>query len=254
MSGKTHCVIPDVQAKENQNFNFLNNIGRFIVDKKPDTIVCLGDFADMPSLSSYDKGKKDFEGRRYTKDIQAAREAMNALLSPILEFNAKARRNKEKQYFPRMVLTLGNHENRIDRAVNDDPKLDGLISTWDLPYNSWEVIPYLQVINIDGINYSHYFTSGVLGRPISNAKLLLQKKHQSCVQGHVQTMDIATDYRADGTPIIGLFAGTCYEHNEDYLGPQGNKHFRGIHMLYEVDNGSFYHHAISLKYLKDKYL
>ena len=249
----THCVIPDVQAKEGQDFTFLSNVGKYIVDKKPDTIICLGDFADMPSLSSYDKGKKDFEGRRYTKDIAAATEAMNALLDPILMVNMRARKNKEKQYFPRMVLTLGNHENRIDRAVNDDPKLDGLISTWDLPYNSWEVVPYLQVINIDGINYSHFFTSGVMGRPIGNAKLLLQKKHQSCVQGHVQTMDIATDYRADGTPIIGLFAGCCYEHDENYLGPQGNKHFRGIHFLYEVQDGSFYHHAITLKYLNDKY-
>ncbi len=249
----THCVIPDVQVREGQDFTFLSNVGQYIVDKKPDVIIQLGDFADMPSLSSYDKGKKEFEGRRYTKDIAAATEAMNALLGPILEFNAKARRNKEKQYFPRLVMTLGNHEYRIERAVNDDPKLEGLISTTDLPYNSWEVYPYLEVIGIDGVNYSHYFTSGVLGRPVGNAKQLLQKKHQSCVQGHVQKMDIATDYRADGTPIIGLFAGCCYEHDEGYLGPQGNTYFRGIHFLYEVDNGSFFHHAITLKYLSSKY-
>jgi len=250
---KVHCVIPDVQAKDGQNFDFLENVGRYIVEKKPDIIIQLGDFADMPSLSSYDKGKKEFEGRRYTKDIAAATQAMNALLGPILEFNAKARRNKEKQYFPKLVMTLGNHEYRIERAVNDDPKLEGLISTTDLPYNSWEVYPYLEVVNIDGVNYSHYFTSGVIGRPVGNAKQLLQKKHQSCVQGHAQKMDIATDYRADGTPIIGLFAGCCYEHDEGYLGPQGNVHFRGIHMLYEVDNGSFFHHPISLNYLRKKY-
>lgn len=248
-----HCVIPDVQAKPGNDFSYLKKIGMYIVAKKPDVIVCLGDFADMPSLSSYDKGKKDFEGRRYTKDIEAARAAMKTLVEPLNRYNDKARRNKEKLYKPRMVLTLGNHEHRIHRAVNDDPKLEGLLSIKDLPYSHWEVIPFLETINIDGINYSHYFTSGVMGHPITNAKLLLQKKHQSCVQGHVQTMDIATDYRADGTPIIGLFAGCCYEHNEDYLGPQGNQHFRGIHMLYEVDNGSFYHHAISLKYLQEKF-
>lgn len=250
---KTHCLIPDVQAKSEIDFTYLSNIGKYLVTKQPNVLVCLGDFADMPSLSSYDIGKKDFEGKRYTKDIKAAREAMDALLEPIREFNHRAKKNKEKQYKPRMVLTLGNHEERINRAVNNDPKLEGLLSIKDLPYNEWEVIPFLEVIQIDGINYSHYFTSGVMGRPVTNAKLLLQKKHQSCVQGHVQTMDIATDYRADGRPIIGLFAGCCYEHNEDYLGPQGNAHFRGIHMLYEVEDGAFYHHAISLKYLKDKY-
>lgn len=250
---KIHCIIPDVQIREGDDTSFLTRVGNYILAKKPDVIIQIGDFADMPSLSSYDIGKKDFEGKRYTKDIKAAREAMDALLEPIREFNHRAKKNKEKQYKPRMILTLGNHEERINRAVNNDPKLEGLLSIKDLPYNEWEVIPYLEVIQIDGINYSHFFTSGVMGRPITNAKLLLQKKHQSCVQGHVQTMDIATDYRADGRPIIGLFAGCCYEHNEDYLGPQGNAHFRGIHMLYEVEDGAFYHHAISLKYLKDKY-
>jgi hypothetical protein len=66
-------------------------------------------------------------------------------------------------------------------------------------------------------------------------------------------MDIATDYKADGLPITALFAGCCYEHDEDYLGPQGNNYFRGIHFLYEVNNGSFFHHAISLKYLSNRY-
>ena len=248
-----HMVIPDVQAKPGNDFTFLKHVGQYIVDKKPEVIVCIGDFADMPSLSSYDKGKKSFEGRRYLADIDAADEAMDALLKPLMEYNSKAKRNKEKRYQPRMILTIGNHENRIDRAVESQPELEGMLSTDHLPYTAWEVHPFLEVVHVDGVAYSHYFTSGVLGRPVTSARALLTKKHQSCVMGHVQTMDIATDYRADGTPILGLFAGCCYEHNEDYLGPQGNAHFRGIHMLYEVHNGSFYHHAVTLKYLRQKY-
>jgi hypothetical protein len=251
----THLVIPDVQAKPGNDFTFLNRIGKYIVDKKPDTIVCIGDFADMPSLSSYDKGKKSFEGRRYLADIQASHEAMEALLGPLVEFNLKAKRNKEKRYYPRMVLTLGNHEQRIVRATELQPELEGVLDLGHLDYEDygWEVYPFLEVVHVDGITYSHFFTSGVLGRPVTSSRALLTKKHQSCVMGHVQTMEIAIDYRADGTPILGLFAGCCYEHNEDYLGPQGNAHFRGVHMLYEVNNGSFYHHAISLNYLKEKY-
>jgi len=248
-------VIPDCQVKPDHDYTYLNNVGKYLVEKKPDTVICIGDFADMPSLSSYDKGKKSFEGRRYLKDIEASHEAMSALLEPLYNYNFNAKRNKMKQYHPRLVLTLGNHENRINRAVEVQPELDGVLSVDHLKYEEygWEVYPFLEVIHIDGVAYSHYFTSGVLGRPVTSARALLTKKHQSCVMGHVQTMDIATDYRADGTPILGLFAGCCYEHNEDYLGPQGNAHFRGIHMLYEVSNGSFYHHAITLNYLNSKY-
>ena len=136
-------VIPDVQAKEGQDFTFLRNVGQYMVDKKPDIVVCTGDFADMPSLSSYDVGKKSFEGKRYVKDIQAATEAMNALLGPLKEYNVRAKKNKEKQYKPRLVLTLGNHEQRIIKAVENDPKLEGLIQISDLPYKDWEVLPLL---------------------------------------------------------------------------------------------------------------
>jgi hypothetical protein len=250
---KVHAVIPDVQAKSGNDFKFLERVGHYLADKKPDVIVQIGDFADMPSLSSYDRGKKSFEGRSYTQDIQAATEAMNTFLKPIEDEMLRLKRNKEKQWKPRLILTLGNHEERINRAIEEDRKLDGLISVADLPYYVWEVHPFLEIVTIDGINYSHYFTSGVMNRPCTSARQMLVKKHMSCVQGHVQTMDIATDYRADGSTITGLFAGCCYEHDEDYLTKQGNNYFRGVHMLYEVDKGSFYHHAISLKYLEKKY-
>lgn len=251
---KTHLYIPDVQFRDGDNSDFLKSIGRYIARKQPDVVVCGGDFADMPSLSSYDVGKKAFEGKRYTKDVAAAKEAMQALLGPIKEFNKQAKLNKQKQYKPRMVLTLGNHEDRITRAVNSDAKLEGVLSLNDLEYEKdWEVFPYLEVVVIDGIAYSHYFTSGALGRPCSSAATMLAKKHQSCIAGHQQGLQIAMGNRADGSPITAIIAGSCYEHDEDYLGPQGNKHWRGILMLHEVQDGMFDLMPVSLKYLKTKY-
>lgn len=204
-------VLPDVQAKPGTDFTYLNKIGRYMVDKKPDTVVCLGDFADMPSLSSYDQGKKSFEGRRYIADIEAAKDAMCAFLSPLWEFNAKAKKNKEKQYHPRMVLTLGNHENRINRAVNDDPKLEGVLSVDALGYEGmgWEVVPFLDVIVIDGVAFSHYFVTGLMGRPVTSAAACLTKKHQSVIQGHQQGLQIATGYKADGSLLTSVIAGSC---------------------------------------------
>jgi hypothetical protein len=248
-------VIPDVQAKPGNDFTFLSKIGRYIVEKKPDTIVCIGDFADMPSLSSYDQGKKSFEGRRYIADIKAAQDAMQALLGPLQEFNDRAKRNKEKIYKPRMVLTLGNHENRITRAVNDDPKLDGVLSVDALGYVGfgWEVVQFLDVIVIDGVAFSHYFTSGLMGRPVSSASAALNKKHMSVVQGHQQGLQIATGYRADGSLITSVIAGSCYEHDEDYMSSQGNKHWRGFLVLHDVKDGAFDLMPVSLNYINQKY-
>lgn len=239
-------VLPDVQARDGIDFSFLTSIGNFILKEKADCVVNIGDFADMESLSTYDRGLKSFEGKRYTKDIAAARDAVDALLTPIYEYNVKAKKNKEKQYKPRMVLTLGNHENRINRAVNEDSKLDGLISTDDLPYQDWEVYPFLDVVTIEGVAFSHYFTSGLMGRPIGTAQQMLNKLHMSCFAGHQQGRQVAYGKTASGKPLTAIICGSCYEHDEAYLGPQGNNHFRGLYVLNDVKDGSFNEVAVPL--------
>lgn len=246
-----HCIIPDVQAKAGVPLDHLSFAGQYIAEKKPEVIICLGDFADMPSLSSYDVGKKSFEGRNYIQDIKAAHTAMNILMTPI--HNAM---KKDKSWKPRLVLTLGNHEERIERAIENDRKLEGLISTNDLKYEDWgwEVIPFLEVKVIDNVAYSHYFTSGVMGRPVASAKALTTKKHMSCIMGHHQSTELdMSSIRADGKPIISMFAGCYYQHDEAYMGPQGNTGHRQIWMLHEVKDGFFYPMAVSLNYLKQKY-
>lgn len=180
---------------------------------------------------------------------------MEQLLGPLNEHNEKARRGHRERYNPRLVLTLGNHEQRIVKATNNDPKLDGVLSIEDLGYAGygWEVHPFLDVVVIDGIAYSHYFTSGVLGRPSTSAAAQLSKKHMSCVAGHQQGFQVATGHRADGKRLTSIIAGSCYEHDEDYMGPQGNKHWRGCLMLHEVHDGEFDMMPISLSYLERKY-
>lgn len=249
------AVIPDVQVKPGNDFAFLTRIGTYLVEKQPDVIVQIGDFADMPSLSSYDVGKKSFEGRRYTNDIEASHEAMTALLKPLNDFNVHAAKHHKQRYRPRMVLTLGNHCDRINRAINNDPKLEGLISINDLKFEDygWEVYPFLDVVVIDGVAFSHYFTSGTLGRPSTSAAAQLNKKHMSCIAGHQQGLQIATGHRADGKRLTSVIAGSCYEHDEDYMGPQGNRHWRGLLVLHAVEDGEFDLMPVSLDYLNRKY-
>lgn len=248
-------VIPDCQVKPDHDLSYLSWIGNYIVDKQPDVIVNIGDFADMPSLSSYDVGTKSFEGRRYKSDIEAAHKGMETLLTPLYRFNRKAAKAHRAQYKPHMVLTLGNHENRINKVTNTDPKLDGTISINDLNYEKygWNVSNFLDVVVIDGIAFSHYFCSGPLGRPCVSAAAQLNRKHQSCIAGHQQGLQISTGHRADGQRLTSIIAGSCYLHDEDYMGPQGNKHWRGILVLHDVHDGEFDLMPVSLKYLEKKY-
>ncbi len=248
-----HLIIPDTQVKPGENYEHLRWAARYAVATKPDVIIHLGDHWDMPSLSSYDVGKKSFEGRSYSEDVQAGNKAMAAFMDVIKAEQKRLRSNKKTVWKPRLVFTLGNHEQRIERAVENDAKLEGLMSYDDLSLKGWEVHPYLKPVVIDGVAYCHYFTSGVMGRPVSSAKLLLQKKHMSCVMGHVQDRDIAFANRADMKPMIGLFAGIFYVHDEDYLTAQTNSSWRGVWMLHEVNDGQCDEMPVSMNYLRKKY-
>jgi len=253
---KSILVISDTQIKPDVDISYLSNISKFIIDKRPDIIVQMGDWADMPSLSSYDKGKKSFEGRTYKADIEAAVEGQRLLLFPLQYLQEKQRKNKEKIYSPKLIMLGGNHDQgRIERAIETSRELEGLISIKDLRYEEfgWEFVPFLEIKVIEGIAFSHYFTTGVMGRPVTSPSALLSKKHMSCVMGHVQTDGIASQYKADGKRITAIFSGCSYTHEEPYLGPQGNKHFRGVWMLYDVDNGEFNALQIPLDYLNRKY-
>jgi hypothetical protein len=250
----SHLVIPDIQAKPGVPMAHLNWIGQFIVRKKPDVIIQEGDFADMPSLCSYDKGTKDFEGRRYKKDILAAKLAMDTLLHPLRTYNKKRKEAKHSQYKPRMVLTLGNHEERIMRAINQQPELEGMIGYEDLPYEDWEVHDFLKPVIIDGVMYVHYLTNPMTGKPLagSASNQLAKAQHSFCV-GHKQTLDVATYFSPAGKQTWGIVAGACYQHDEGYKGYQGNHHWRGIIMLNDVVDGNFDPGFISLDYLRKRY-
>jgi hypothetical protein len=235
-----------MQVKPGVSIKHLTWIGNYLADKQPERIICIGDFADMHSLSSYDKGKKSFEGRRYKKDIEASHRGMEAVMTPIA---------KVAGYKPQFDLTLGNHENRCNRAVESQPEFEGLVSVDDLkfPEWGWNTHQFLKVIKRDGVLYSHYFCSGPKGLPIGSAARLLAQKHMSCVAGHQQGLQIASATTGDGKLLTGIIAGSGYAHKEDYLGPQQNNHWRGILMLNDVRNGEFETMPVTLSYLKKRY-
>lgn len=248
-------VIPDCQVKEGVPTEHLTWAGKAMVEYKPDVIVCLGDFADMPSLSSHDtRGSKYFEGLRYKKDVEVAKSAMQEMLKPLRDFQSKSKRNKEKAYKPRMVMLMGNHENRINRAINNNPMLEGVISTDDLCYQAdWEVYDFLHPVFINGVGFNHYWPVGALGRPASSPSAIITKLHMSCIAGHQQGKSVAYGKRADGNPICSIIAGSYYMHDESYMDRLSNRHWRGLVMLHEVQDGAFDEMFLSIEYLGRKY-
>jgi hypothetical protein len=255
--GNTHLVIFDTQVRPGIPLDYLRWIGEYVVRKRPNTIVHMADHADMPSLSSWDKGKRAAENKRVKIDIEAAIEGMRVLLTPLWELQAQQEADGEEVYRPRMVLTYGNHEDRITRYVDANPELHGFLSLDDLKYAEmgWETVPFLTPIEIDGVHYCHYFPNVMTGKPLGGtAANMLTKIGTSFTMGHRQLLDVAVrTLQTTGQQQWGVICGSSYVHNESYKGVQGNKHWRGIMVKHNVKDGSYDPLMISMDWLKQEY-
>ena len=254
----THLMIPDTQCKPNVDMTYLDVLGQYIVDKQPEVIVHIGDHADMPSLSSYDKGKRTAEGKRVQHDIESSIEGMNRLLKPLYDLQRQQLEQFGRVlYKPKMVLTLGNHEQRIERHVDANPELHGFLSYDSLRYKDmgWEVYDFLQPVIINGVSYVHYMANPMSGKPYGGQAMnVLKNVGESFCMGHKQTLDIATRFLpSSGKQQWAIIAGAYYEHEEAYKGHQGNHHWRGIVVKHNVRDGTFNPMFVSLEYLKNRY-
>lgn len=249
----THLIIPDAHAHYKHNNRRATWLGNLIVDVKPDVVINIGDNWDMPSLSGYDKGKRSFHGRTYNADIVAG-----------LDFNDQLWRTvrRSKKRMPRRVFCIGNHEQRIERALDLQPELEGTVGYSDLQLDRYydEVIPYEGQtpgsIEIDGVHYAHYFISGVMGRPIGGehpAYSLLTKKYTSCTQGHTHVYDHCFRTRADGRKIFGLVAGIFTDYRSDYAGEANDLWWQGAFIKRNVDRGAYDLEAVSIDRLRRTY-
>lgn len=254
---RTHLVIPDTQITPDSPTDHLRWIGKYIAEKRPDVVIQIGDFNDCESLSSYDKGKKGFEGRRYIKDIEAGKKAMAELMRPIRKYNNRKRHLKEKLYRPEYHLTLGNHEHRISRAIDNQAEFDGLLSLDNLGYEEfgWTVHDFLKPVTIDGVTYAHFFANPMSGNPYGGQSIDTRLKNIgfSFTMGHQQTFMSGQRFLNNGQRIRGIVAGSCYLHDEDYRGPQSNGEWRGILMKHEVRDGQYDLMEVSLDKLCRKY-
>ncbi len=250
----THLIIPDSHAHPDYNNNRFTWLGRMVADIKPDVVIMIGDWVDMPSLCSYDKGTKGFEGRRYKHDIEAGLDAQEKFFAPI---------RATKKRLPHFIMLEGNHEHRIIRAIESDAAhLDGIISMDDLQFTKygWEVVPYNGntpgIIVVDGVAYAHYFTSGVMGRPIGGmhpAYQLISKQYQSCTQGHVHTTDYCVRTNAQGRDIHGMVVGCYQDYHAEWAGEANTLWWRGAIVKRNVQDGEYDPTWVSLKAIKERY-
>jgi hypothetical protein len=251
---KSLLLIPDIQAKPGDPLTHIECLNRYILDKRPDVVVQIGDLWDFPALSSYDKGKRAAEGRRLTDDWEIGCLAVAVLMDGW----------DEAGYWPELCYTKGNHEYRVNRYESDFPELEGSLPNClsfmeDMGWNAYE---FLTPVRVEGIMFCHMFPKNSYGRitaqgvrmgASSTRTQMNNNKVGSIIAGHRQGLESTIHPTADGR-VRSIIAGSYYMHDETYMGPQGNDHWRGVLMLNRCNGkGDFDLTEVSLDYLLERY-
>lgn len=246
---QTHLVIGDSHSDPDVPNDRYAWLGKLVAEIRPDVVVDIGDWADMGSLSSYDRGKKSFEGRRYWRDVDQSIKAREV-------FGRELKGLRKK---PRLLACEGNHEHRITKATDENPALDGLISTADLKVtdHGWESSPFLVPVVVDGIGYCHYWGSGTMGRAIGGENIgtsLLRHCLSTVVQGHSHVFGYAERTRpTDGQKQFGMSVGAYFDHFMPWAGQANQLYWRGIVLIREVENGYGQVQKIGLDEIKRRF-
>lgn len=257
MTSKTAVVFTCAHSEPSTSNERFDWLGDFLYDIRPDYVVDLGDGADLKSLNSYDtRYPQAIVAQNYEADVNHYNDAMERL-------RRKFRLMKKKR--PTFFGFEGNHENRIKKAIANDPRLEGAtygISFSHLQTDVWfdEYHEYSNsapaIADYDGVSYAHYISSGNYGSAMSglhHAYGLIQKRHCSTTVGHSHKRSVFFKDDANPNPTIGLVAGCFKGGEEGWAGQSNMEWWKGVIVKRNVQNGYYEPEFVSLGRLRDVY-
>lgn len=249
---KDVLVVGDVHAHPDHDNSRARLLGNFISDRKPHSVVQVGDMEDMPSLCSYDFGKKSHEGARYWRDVEAVIDFLTEL-----DLVIKPKLKKEIDW----RLLGGNHgEGRINKVLNNDAKIEELLSIEHFRYTDfgWKYTPFLEMLNLDGLFFTHYVTNK-LGKAISSTtnvgKAILNHTNSPVLVGHSHELNLYRRATASGQILMAGDVGCFFDYEVDYVNKNVQDGWaRGVLLLKNVQ-GEYVpdYEWVSLETLKRDY-
>jgi hypothetical protein len=227
-------IIGDTHADPNHDSTLrrFTDVGVFLAGEQCDTILQVGDWYDMPSITEH-RGKLEREGDRYDDDIDVGNQALAQFMRPF---------RKRKKKLPRFVFLVGNHEYRIHRYVQQRPELARKMGLheFDFERHGWEVVPFGRYIDLEGFHCTHHIL-GKGGRPVALGPTF-SKRGVSMVVGHSHELHHITLPRQDRLSHaldVGCLTNKGYASAEDWSAPNAHTAWRGVHLLTGAEHGDY---------------
>jgi len=203
-----------------------------IKDVKPSIFILGGDNMDFNTISYFNRNKpKLLEGGRIGKDYKRFTGDILVPLNDLLGSDCK-------KYF-----MYGNHEERVDRLIENEPKLEGLIEVENnLDLSDWVIKKYKEIITLGHMNFAH----GLYYNKYHSNKTV-QVFQKNIFYGHVHTHQIYTTISPiDSLPKQGVSVGCLCGRNAEYKRDEPNHWINQFMIFYLLSDGSFRYNIITI--------
>lgn len=246
----TLLVVGDVHCQPGKSLARMAALGRMTADLNPDGVVQLGDFGDFHSLSTYDQGRLGGEGARLVDDNRAYRRGLDLWH----EHAGHALLRAERLY------TEGNHEERVRRAVSDNPHLEGSLVDPLLQWQEygWRTAPFLQTAYIAGFAAAHYWhpkgnTRTATGGTVYPARAIRMANVHNSLSGHTHALSWERFRPGVGAAIHTLVAG-CFDDASHGWAKRDNARYEvGVNVLRRHAKDSWMHEWVPIEVLLQRW-
>ena len=221
---KRGVALYDIHYPEH-NKACMNIVLKFLKDFKPDYIVLGGDQLDMGCISHHNKGKV-----RLTENARLKRDYQGFQAEILDKIEANIPKTCKKWFL------IGNHEYWLERLVDDNPQLEGLVEVeGNLNLDKYKIISFNKVLTIGEMNFIHGF---YCNKYFSEKNVRVYNKNIFC--GHLHTNQVFTMV----SPITGLARqgvglGCLCNKNMDYMHEKPSSWVHQFLFWYEFADGSF---------------
>lgn len=210
----------------------MNIVFDFLADFMPDYLVLPGDQMDFNCISHHNKGKfRLIENARLKNDYKGFQKD---ILDRLIEIVPK----KCKKWF-----MIGNHEYWVERLVDDNPQLEGLVELENnLNLKDWKIIPFNKALTIGEANFIH----GIYCNKYHAEKnVRIYNKH--IFSGHIHTGQIFTVISPiNSLPRQGVSVGCLCNQNMAYMHNKPSAWMHQFMYWYELADGTFRYYIVSI--------
>ena len=245
------CVIGDSHDGPHlPNKERFSWIGKHIKETKPDIVIHIGDLLDLHSLNSHEPNAT-LKGRMkttYDEDLDSCQQALQHFHDGMEGYECP------------IHITLGNHEDRAFRFMDNNPELVDFIDyhLYSLFHEfGWSYSEYGQLFHINGVAFVHVPLNGRC-RPFGgehSENQIANRVLETLVYGHTHRR-LCKSFSKVGQrniQVCNVGSSMPYGHVENYARlASGSGWSYGV-MDMDIQWGEIFEHWIDMRQLQERY-